>query len=108
MSGNTDLLVTDTFLKKKVYQSVSGATIICLVQRDTSPSHRVDQDVDLLRIELIRMWIVACGMMSHSSSMDVQSYWILAETGRPCRARRSRASQTCSMGDMSGEYAGQN
>jgi hypothetical protein len=40
--------------------------------------------------------------------MAVQSYWILAGTGRPCRARRSRASQTCSMGDMSGEYAGQN
>ncbi len=27
-------------------------------------------------------------------------------TGTHCRIRRSRASQTCSMGDMSGEYAG--
>ncbi len=41
-----------------------------------------------------------------STSMAVQSYWILAGTRTRCRMRRSRASQTCSMGDMSGEYAG--
>ncbi len=34
------------------------------------------------------------------------SYWILAGTGTRRRICRSRASQTCSMGDMSGEYAG--
>ncbi len=55
--------------------------------------HRVDQVVD-------------CGMLVHSSSMAVWSCWILARTGTRCRIRRSRASQTCSMGDMSGEYAG--
>ncbi len=55
----------------------------------------------LLRIELIRLLIVACGMLVHSS-MAVRSCWILSGTG----TRRSRASQTCSMGDMSGEYAG--
>ncbi len=60
----------------------------------------------LLRIELIRLLIVACGMLVHSSSMAVRSFWILAGTGTRCRIRRSRASQTCSMGDMSGEYAG--
>ncbi len=60
----------------------------------------------LLRIELIRLLIVACGMLVHSSSMAVRSFWILAGTGTRCRMRRSRASQTCSMGDMSGEYAG--
>uniref|UniRef100_A0A672RGW3 phosphatidate phosphatase n=2 Tax=Sinocyclocheilus grahami TaxID=75366 RepID=A0A672RGW3_SINGR len=38
--------------------------------------------------------------------MAVRSCWILAGTGTRCRIRRSRASQTCSMGDMSGEYAG--
>ncbi len=59
-----------------------------------------------LRIELIRLLIVACGMLVHSSSMAVWSCWILAGTGTRCRIRRSRASQTCSMGDMSGEYAG--
>jgi hypothetical protein len=36
----------------------------------------------------------------------VRSCWILAGTGTRCCTRRSRASQTCSMGDMSGEYAG--
>ncbi len=45
-------------------------------------------------------------MWVHSSSMAVWSCWILAGTGTRCRLRRSRASQTCSMGDMSGEYAG--
>ncbi len=43
---------------------------------------------------------MACGMLVHSTSMAVQSCWILA--GTICR---SRASQTCSMGDMSSEYA---
>ncbi len=57
-------------------------------------------------IELIRMLIVACGMLVHSSSMIVRSCWILAGTGTRCRIHRSRTSQTCSMGDMSGEYAG--
>ncbi len=60
----------------------------------------------LLHIELIRLLIVACGMLVHSSSMAVRSCWILAGTGTHCRIRRTRASQTCSMGDMSGEYAG--
>ncbi len=60
----------------------------------------------LLHIELIRLLIVGCGMLVHSSSMAVWSCWILAGTGTRCRIRRSRASQTCSMGDVSGEYAG--
>ncbi len=38
--------------------------------------------------------------------MAVRSCWILAGTGTRCRIHRSRASQTCSMGDMSSEYAG--
>ncbi len=75
--------------------SVSGVTTICLTQCNTS-----------LHIELIRLLIVACGMLVHSSSMAVWSCWILAGIGRRCCIRRSRASQTCSMGDMSGEYAG--
>ncbi len=59
----------------------------------------------LLCIELIRLLIVACGMGVHSSSMAVWRCWILAGIGTWCRIRWSRASQTCSMGDMSGEYA---
>ncbi len=46
-------------------------------------------------------------MLGHSSSMAVRSCWILAGTGTRCRIWRSRASQIYSMGDMSGEYAGQ-
>ncbi len=60
----------------------------------------------LLHIELIRLLIVGCVMLVHSSSMAVWSCWILAGTGTRCRIRRSRASQTCSMGDMYGEYTG--
>jgi hypothetical protein len=36
----------------------------------------------------------------------VRSCWILVGTGTRCRTHQSRASQTYSMGDMSGEYAG--
>ncbi len=49
---------------------------------------------------------VACVMLVHSSSMAVRSCWIMAGTGTHCRIRWSRASQTCSMGDMPGEYSG--
>ncbi len=45
------------------------------------------------RIELIRLLIVACGMLFHSSSMAVWSCWTLAGTGTHCRIRRSRASK---------------
>ena len=48
----------------------------------------------------------ACIMLSNSCSMTVCSCCILAGTEKCFRTRRSRASQTCSMGDMSGEYAG--
>jgi hypothetical protein len=65
MTGNTDmhLLVTDTIkndggMDKKCKKSESGVTSICLM----------------------RLLIVACGMLSHSSSMAVQSYWILSGT----------------------------
>ncbi len=76
-------------------QSVSGVTTIFLTQCNTSHSHRVDQVVD-------------CGlcMLVHSSSIAVRSCWILAGTGIRCHIRRSRASQTCSMGDMSGQCPG--
>ncbi len=70
-------------------QSVSGVTTICLTQSNTSPSHRVDQVVD-------------CGLWD----VVEWSCWILSGTGARCRICRSRASQTCSMGDMSGECAG--
>ena len=48
---------------------------------------------------------MTCGMLSHSS-MAVQSCLILEGAGTRCRTRRSTASQTCPMGEMSGGYAG--
>ncbi len=60
----------------------------------------------LLSIELIQFLIVACWMLVHSSSMAVRSCWLLAGTGTHCCVCRSRAFQTCLMGDMSSEYAG--
>lgn len=59
----------------------------------------------MVQFELIRLLIVTCGMLVHSSSMTVQSCWILAGTDTCCCLRRSRASQTCPMGDMSGVHA---
>ena len=41
----------------------------------------------LLRIELIRLLIVACGMLVHSSSMAVQNWRILTGTGIWCCIR---------------------
>ncbi len=68
-------------------QSVSGVTTICLTQCNTSPSHRVDQVVD-------------CGLWN--VGLLLFNGWILAGTETHCRICRSRASHTCSMGDMSG------
>ncbi len=83
------------------YHQISGITSIWC-------NHHLPHAVQhiSLRIELIRLLIVACWMLVHSSSMVMWSCWILAGTGTHCCLRRSRASQTCSMGDMSGEYAG--
>ena len=63
MTRNTDmhLLVTDTFKKGR---GVNQKTASC------SATH-------LLRIELIRLLIVACGMLFHSSLIAVRSCWIL-------------------------------
>ena len=43
--------------------------------------------IHLLRIEWIRLLIVACGMLVHSSSMAVPNCWILAGTGTSSRIR---------------------
>ena len=49
-------------------------------------------------IELLRLLIVGCGVLVHSSSKGVRSFLILVATGTRCRIRRSRNSQTFSMG----------
>lgn len=58
-----------------------------------------------LHIQLIRLLFAVRGMLVHSFSMADQNWWILARIGRCCCIRWSRASQTCSMGHMSVEYA---
>jgi hypothetical protein len=91
------LLVTDTLKGHgSENQSVSGETTICLIQRDTSPSHRVDQAVDC------GLWNVAPLLFNCCAKLpDIGGNWnTLSYT------LRSRASKTCSMGDMSSEYAG--
>ncbi len=70
-------------------QSVSGVTTICLTQCNTSPSHGIDQVVDY------GLWNV--GPLQWLC--EVAGYW--QELEHSCRVRRSKASQTCSMGDMS-------
>ncbi len=70
----------------KTSQCVSGVTTIYLTQCNTSPW--VDYQV------------VDCGPLLCNGCVKLN--W----TGTRCRIRRSRASQTCSTGDMSGEYAG--
>ena len=45
------------------YQSVSGVTIICLMQRDTSPLHRVDQAVDFGLLNVLRLFNGCAGYL---------------------------------------------
>lgn len=59
-------------------------------------SHSASQ---LLHVELI---VECCSL---TIFVDVQSCWLLAMTETRCCKHRSRASQTCSRGDMSGETA---
>jgi hypothetical protein len=101
MTEKTDvhLLVIDTFKKVGVWIRTSQYLVHVPPFTSCSATH-------LLRTELIRLFTVSCGMLSHSSSIAVQSCWILAGTGTCCSTHRSRASKTCSMGDMSGEYTG--
>jgi hypothetical protein len=79
MTGNTDmhLLVTDTL--KKVGAWIRKPVSIWCDHYLPHASHlHLSHLADaLLRIELIRQLIVACGMLSHSSSMAVKIFWIL-------------------------------
>jgi hypothetical protein len=88
MTGNTDmhLMVTDTKNQKtSQYLSVASCSMI-------SSLHRVDQDVDCCLWNVVRLLFNGCAY--------------LLDIGKLCRTRWSRASQTCSVDDMSGEYTG--
>ena len=98
MTGNTHkhLLIKGTIKKSRGVDEKTSHYLVTTIFTSCSPTH-------LLLMELNRLLI---GMLSHTSSLAVQSCWILVGTGTLCRTCRSRASQTCSMGDMSSEYAG--
>ena len=77
MTGNTDmhLLVTDTLIKNKVgleseNQSVSGVTTIYLIQRDTFPSHGVDQTVDCVLWNVVPHLFNGCAKL-----LDIGGNW---------------------------------
>jgi hypothetical protein len=95
MTGNTDMHLLVPLNKKVGAWNRKSVIIWCDHHLPHAARH-------FLLIELIDsgLWNVV-----PSSSMAVWSCWILAETGTFCRSRRPRASQTCSMGDISGEYA---
>jgi hypothetical protein len=69
MTGNKDLhlLVTDTLKESYGFgsekQALSGVTTICLTQRDTSPSHRVDQAVDYGLWNVVLLLFNGCGKL---------------------------------------------
>jgi hypothetical protein len=75
MTGNADmhLLVTDTNKKKYgrglANQSVFCATTICLMQRETSPLHRVDQAV------YCGLWNVVTLFNGCEKLMDIDGNW---------------------------------
>ena len=101
MTGNTDmhLLVTDTLKKVgawiKQNMLVSGVPTIYLMPGDTSPSHRVDQAIDCGLWNAVPLLFNGCATL-----LNIGGTWSF------CQTYLSRASHTCSMGDMSGEYEG--
>ncbi len=76
-------------------QSVSGVTTICVTQCSTSPSHRVDQVVDC------GLWYVGLLLFNGCAKL-----LYIGRNWNTLHIRWFRASQTCSMCDMSCEYAG--
>ena len=97
MTGNIDmhLLVITFFLNRGVYQKTGhffGMATICLMQSDISHSHRVDQAVDCGLWDVVPLLFNGCAKLLYIDGN--------------CCTCQSRASQTCAMGEMSGEYAG--
>ena len=92
------------FLKKKEgsrdvnqNQSVSGVTTICLMQRDTSPSHSWSG-----------CWLcpVECCPIHLQWLCKVDGYWGGNSNTLSYTSIQSIPHSECSVGDMSGEYAG--
>ncbi|GFV85020.1 hypothetical protein TNCV_3319591 [Trichonephila clavipes] len=58
-------------------------------------------------MESMRLLITSWGILSHSSRRALSSSWRVCGGGWQPAARLHRGSQTCSIGFMSGEHAGQ-
>ena len=76
MTGNTDVSVGRRYHSKSrgIDQKTSRQHLVWPLFASCKVTH-------LLRIELIRLLIVDGGMLPHSSSMAVRSFWILVGTG---------------------------
>ena len=59
------------------------------------------------RILLMRLAICSWGILLHSSCKAAPKAWSVLGRGTLCRTRWPRMSQTCSIGDKSGDRAGQ-
>ena len=74
MTGNIDMHLLDTDTLKKgagsENQSVSGVTTICLMQHDTSPSHRVDQAADCGLWNVVSLLFNGCAKL-----LDIVQNW---------------------------------
>ena len=101
MTENTDihLLVADTFKKGRGVDHKTSQYLVWPPFASCSVTH-------LLRIQLIRLLIVACGNLWNVVPLLFNGCVKLLGTGTPCVTRWSRASQTCSMGDISYGYTG--
>jgi hypothetical protein len=77
MTGNKDmhLLVTVKKGHGSENQSVSGVTIICLMRRCTSPSHRVDQAVGCGLWNVVPLFFNGCAkLLDIGENWNTQSY----------------------------------
>ena len=79
------MLITDTLKKRGVDQKTSQYLVW--------PPFASCSATHILHIELIRLLIVACGTLSHSSSLAVWRRWIWAETATCCRTHRTHLSR---------------
>ncbi len=89
-------LVTCLLVNNPENLSVSGVTTICLMQCNTSPSHRVDQVFDFGLWNVGSLLFNGCAnLLDIGRNWNTLSYTLIQSMD-----------QTCSMIDMSSEYAG--
>ena len=64
MTGNADMhLLIKIKMWAWIIKPVSGVTTICLMQRDTSPSRRVDQAIDCVLWNVVPVLFNGCSKL---------------------------------------------